>query len=373
MVFYRPIKLFYVVAFFIASFPLFGQINKDPEAQNIVQQAIEKTYNFEFDAAEQLTAKLKPKYGQHPVVPLLKAMRLQWQFLPMAANAPVLKQYQETLNACIINAKKLLQNPQTKPEGIFFLLAAHGYIALAHNYNKETLKAAGEGRKAYGYLTDSFGFLEQYDEFLFTTGMYNYYIEQYPEDHPMVRPIMFFFKNGDKALGLKQLELALKKGTFTRWEACSFMRHIFIKHETCFDKAQYYAKISADKFPDNPVYLMQYIEALALDTRLNEAAALQIKFKKYANGFYASGWHLFEAIIEEKRDKDDVSAAENYQLVLKYPIVETFTREYHALAYAGLARIAARKNEPKKAKMYYQKCLALAEYESTIKGAKLSL
>ena len=366
-------KLLCVVAFLCISSRLSAQISRDPEAQNTVQQAIEKTYNFEFEAAEQIAAKLKSKYAQHPVLPLLKAMRLKWQFLPMTVNSPVLLEYQETLNKCISNAKKLLKNPQTKPEGVFFLLAAHGYIALAHNYNKETLKAAGEGRKAYGYLTDSFGFLGQYDDFLFTTGMYNYYIEQYPEDHPMVRPIMFFFKNGDKTLGLRQLDIALKKGTFTRWEACYFLRHIYIKHETRFDKAQYYAKVSAEKFPDNPVYLMQHIESLVLDNRFGEAAALQLKFKKYASGFYASGWHLFEALIEEKRDKDDVRAAENYQLVLKYPIVETYTREYHALAYAGLARIATRRNEHKKAKLYYQKCLALAEYQSTIKSARLSM
>ena len=366
-------KTSHLLFFLLILSPLFGQVGKDAEAQSTVQQAIEKIYNFEFDAADQLIAKLKPKYGQHPVVPLLLSMRLKWQFLPMAAKTPVAVQYQQTLNLCINNAKKLLTNPNTKSEGTFFLLAAHGYIALAHNYNNETLKAAGESRKAYGFLSDSFGFLDQNDEFLFTTGMYNYYIEQYPEDHPMVRPLMLFFKNGDKALGLRQLDAALKKATYTRWEACSFLRHIYVKHETRFDKAQYYAKLLADKFPDNSVYLMQYIESLVLDGRFGEAVPLQAKFKKNATGFYASGWHLFEGLINEKMDKNDARAAENYNMVLKYPVVEALTREYHALAFAGLARIAARKNEPQKAKMFTNKCLALAEYQSTIRSARLSL
>jgi hypothetical protein len=52
-------------------------------------------------------------------------------------------------------------------------------------------------------------------------------VEQYPENHTAVKPFMFFFADGDKALGLKQIETSISKGIFTRTEA-SFWLAIFI-------------------------------------------------------------------------------------------------------------------------------------------------
>ena len=49
---------------------------------------------------------------------------------------------------------------------------------------------------------------------------------------------------------------------------------------------------------------------------------------------------------------------------------ERFTKDYHALAYLGLARIYKRQGNKEKTKNYANKALQIAEYKSTIKEAE---
>lgn len=52
------------------------------------------------------------------------------------------------------------------------------------------------------------------------------------------------------------------------------------------------------------------------------------------------------------------------------PYDERFTKDYHAVAYLSLARIAKRAGQPDKMKEYAKKASKLAEYKSTLAEAK---
>lgn len=47
-----------------------------------------------------------------------------------------------------------------------------------------------------------------------------------------------------------------------------------------------------------------------------------------------------------------------------------YVKEYHAMAYAGLARIADRAGDKRLARSHYKKSLELAEYKRNIAEAK---
>jgi hypothetical protein len=55
------------------------------------------------------------------------------------------------------------------------------------------------------------------------------------------------------------------------------------------------------------------------------------------------------------------------------PFDERFTKDYHALAYMGLARIAKRAGEVDMMKAYAKKASKMAEYKSTLAEAKAFL
>jgi len=350
-----------------------SQLLYDAPTQRLVLRAIDHIYAYEFGEVEPLALQIRAKYPNHPVNPMLKALQLQWQYFPVKDNKNTLKVYFQLLQDCIKKANLLEKNEKTRPEATFFLMAAHGYIALVHNYNNEFLKALSESKKAYGYVMDGFKFTEINAEFYFSTGLYNYYVEKYPQEHPIVKPLMWFFKDGNMPKGLQQMDLAARKGTFTRTESAFFLARICLKHEQQYDKAANYLTGLARKYPNNAIFQMRQIEALLLANHFDEAQPILEKFQKRNTPFFVLAARTFEGLLHEKSLKNDVKAAELYQAALKIPYDDEHTKEYHAFALAGLARIAARNNDRKKAIIYYKKMQEVAEYEALIKEAKVFL
>ena len=58
---------------------------------------------------------------------------------------------------------------------------------------------------------------------------------------------------------------------------------------------------------------------------------------------------------------------------IKMPFDERFTKDYHALAYTGLARIAKRAGDLEKMREYAKKASKMAEYKSTLAELKAIL
>lgn len=360
-------------ALFFSAKTAHSQLLYDAPTQQLVLQAVDHVYGYEFPAVEPLAQQIKAKYPHHPVNAMLKALQMQWQYFPVKDNPKALKLYFQLLQECIDKASLLQKDEKTRPEATFFLMAAHGYIALVHNYNNDFLKAMGEGKKAYNYVMDGFKFTEINAEFYFSTGVYNYYVEKYPQEHPIVKPLMWFFKDGNMAKGLQQMDLAARKGTFTRTESAFFLARIYLKHEQLYNRAATYLAALTRKYPNNPIFEMREIEALILAERYAEAQPLLEKLKRLKTPLFVLSTNVFEGLMQEKSLKNDAKASEFYQVALKIPFDDEHTKEYHAFAYAGLARAAARANDRKKAVFYYKKMQGVAEYESLIKEAKLFL
>lgn len=350
-----------------------GQILDDKEIQQTILLALDHIYNYEFDEAEPFIRQVRSRYPQHPVAPMLKAIQVQWQYLPLKDNQVATGQYTQYLNQSLVLARKMLEKDEKDPEGVFFALTAHGYLALKYHYDDEFLKGVSEARKAYGYLIDGFKLTERNGEFYFTTGLYNYYVERYPDDHPIVKPFMVFFQSGNMMQGLRQMEVSVKRGIFTRPEASYYLAQIFLKHENQPNRASLYSKWLVDKYPNNPLYRMRHAEALLLAGRYDEAELHMDRLKKSTLKIIPMAVKVFEGIRLEKDTKNDKAAAESYQAALKMPFDAANTKEYHAFAYAGLARIAARAGNRSQARAYYKKATDIAEYKMIHQEAKANI
>ncbi|WP_460980865.1 hypothetical protein [Spirosoma fluminis] len=342
----------------------------DSNVQQTVLKTLDHIYNLEFNEADNLTRQLRARFPQHPVGPILRATQLELQYLPLHENKAATAQFIQAANQGLDLAKKLLDKNEDDPEGVFFALTAHSYLASFYNNQGESLKAVSESKKSYSYLKDGFKLMDKSPDFFFTTGLYNYYVERYPMDHPIVRPFMIFFDDGDMTLGLKQMDTAAKKSLFMRAVANYYLAHILIKHEIQPGRAALYTKYLADKYPNNPLFGMVNAEALLLAGRYAEARPYVQRLRQMPDKLVPPAVNTFDGMLAEYADKDDKAAAEFYQLALKQKFNDPYTKEYHAFAYAGLARIAARTNDRNLAKMYYKKALAIGEYKALIREAK---
>lgn len=346
-----------------------AQVLTDPTLQQTVLKTLDNIYNMEFAEADGLIRQIRARYPQHPLGPILRATELELQYLPLHENKAATAQFVQAANQGLELAKKMLDQNENDPEGVFFALTAHSYLASLYNNQSESMKAVSESKKSYSYLKDGFKLMDKSPDFFFTTGLYNYYVERYPMDHPLVRPFMFFFDDGDMAQGLKQMETAARKGLFMRVGANYYLAHILLKHEIQPARAALYTKYLADKYPNNPLFGMSHAEALLLAGRYAEARPYVERLRQNPCKLVPLAVSTFEGMLQEQ-DRDDKAAVDSYQAALKRPFNDPYTKEYHAMAYAGLARIAARANDRNRAKQYYRKALALGQYKGLIREAK---
>ena len=364
-------KYLLLLSFVFVSFPsAVAQLQTDPAGQQLVVQAMEKVYNHEFAEAQPLVARLRVKYPQHPVVPLLQAVQTYWQNLPLSEHPTAAKHYTTLLNQCLSRGEKLLGAGGREAEASFFLLAAHGYLAMQQSDGGEFLKAVGEARRAYGFLKKGFDWTDEYPEYLFTTGLYNYYQVQYPENHAIVRPVMFFFRDGNKKLGLQQMEAGFRQGSFTRYESAYYLLYVLLKHENQPGRALAFTAALHGKFPNNPLFLTRHAEALTLTGRYAEAEPLAERLQQLKGRVYPTAGATLAGLIREKRDKNDAAATLLYQRALKAPEGERYSQDYLGMAWLGLGRIALRAGNRARARECFHKVLKVAEYDATLAEAK---
>lgn len=342
----------------------------DPAFQQTVQNTLDDIYNFDFADADAQIKQIRARFPEHPIGPILQATRLELQYLPIHENKAATAQFVQAAGQGLELSKRMLEKNETDPEGVFFALIAHSYLSSLYSNQGESMKAVGESRKSFSYMKDGFKLMNKSPDFYFTTGLYNYYVERYPMDHPIVRPFMVFFDDGNMAEGIKQMDVASRKGIFMRAGANYWLAHVLLKHEMMPNRAVAYTKYLADKYPNNPLFGMTNAEALLLAGRFAEARPYVQRLKQLNHKLVPMAVNLFEGMLEEQTDKDDRTAAQSYQNALRLPFNDPYTKEYHAMAYAGLARIAARANDRNRAKTFYKKALAVGRYKGLIKEAK---
>jgi tetratricopeptide (TPR) repeat protein len=283
------------------------------------------------------------------------------------------KVYLSYLNQSRALSEALLAKNEDDVEGHFFSLATLGYLAAFDADNQEMMKAVGVAKKAYSHLKKGLEWTERQPEFLYSSGIYNYYRIEYPETHPMIKSVIWMFADGNKKLGLQQIDLATKKTIFVKNEATFYAGYVYTKYESNAAKALSYNNILIEKYPDNVLYQMQRTEFLAAVGRYNEADDFADKLLKQKGGIFQCTGMVFKGVVAEKGKKDDRVAESYYQKALKMPFEERFTKDYHALAYMGLARIAKRAGDNDKMKEYAKKASKIAEYHATLNEAKAIL
>jgi tetratricopeptide (TPR) repeat protein len=364
-------KRILILALLFLTTPIRAQVMTDAAMRQTILQGLDAIYGYDFATADAVIRQFRIRYPLHPAGPMLRAVQLQWANIPLKDSKTATAQYVQAAEQTLDLAKKILAKDDDDPEAVFFALTAHGYLALKHNDEGEIMRAVGEARNAYGYMKEGFNLTERNPEFYSTTGLYNYYAVRYPADHSIVKPAMVFFKNGDMSLGLRQLEIAAKRGVFTGVEARVYLAHIFLEHESEFGRAAATLKPLVDRYPSNPVFLMLYTESLLLQNQFDAARPLLQRLKQLNRSkLLAMPLLVFQGLVTEKADTNDREATAHYQAALKLPYIEVHTKEYHGMAYAGLARIAARANNRPLARNLYKKAVAIGEYKSLWAEAK---
>lgn len=366
-------KIFTTIFALIVSFGLHSQVFEKGMIQNLVKRGADHIYNANPDSSNYYIAQVEELIPDHPVVPLMKAMTLLWSTIPTISEE-TFTVMERQLDSAIYLAKKI--DPDLKqPEMIFFAMSAHGLLAEYYADQDYNVKAVGEANRAYGLLKEGFDLVEEYPEFLFTTGLYNYFREKYPEKHPLYKPLLWFFRSGDLELGLRQLEMATEKTFLTKVEAHVYLSYIYLRYEYKPKKAQEYLSQLCEMYPNNFYAKAKYLESLANPTDFKEVSMMMLySLITHENDYYKLAGYVFlgyyEEIVIQNKEKAEVA----YRKALSYANDLPNHGEYFkGFGYLGLGRILVEKEQNDEARESLNQAIKWAETDLIKEEAKALL
>ncbi len=339
----------------------------DKQVQIESTQGINDMYNFKFGPADGRFKYLKRKYAWHPLPHFLLGLSQWWRIVPEIQNTEHDEQFFNHMDSALYLSQKIF-DAGSEVEGAFFLAATYAFMGRLHAERKHWRKAAAAGKSSMKYLEYCRDKEEFGAEILFGDAVYNYYSEWIPENYPLLKPIMLFFKDGDKIEGLKQLKKVANNAFFTRTEAQYYLMRILANEEKKPREALFTAQYLRETFPDNPYFHRFYTqllyntgsltkaekEGLSIISRLENG---QVGYE-YTSGRYAA--FFLGEIYFRKGMKD--KAAQYYELCIEYgDKVKAQKKGYYLHSLNKLGVMAYKKGDDKLAKKYFKRILKLSK------------
>lgn len=352
--------------FLLISSHLQAQILQDPTAKNQITQGLTNLYQYDFKESMAIFNSLKAKYPRHPAPYLLAAMQWEQQYFPLKDHPAQGKNYLAHLEKAYELAQDLYDKNPNDLEASFFCTASLGFLAAYEADEQNFMKVVSYAKKAYGFLKIGLQNTEKQPEFLYSTGMYNYYSVAYPELHPVLKPFMFLFQDGNKRMGLSQLEAGIRRTTFVKNECLFYMGYVQNKYEGNPLRALAYNQILIENFPNNHWYILQRAELLTLTGKFEEATAFIEKMEALNSPYYTGAAYCLRGMREEIEKKDHRKAEFWYTKAIAFPFEERLTKDIRGLAYLGLARISYRDKKHHQFRKYLKQSADYIEYKNSL-------
>ncbi|BDD03176.1 hypothetical protein AUTU_06590 [Aureibacter tunicatorum] len=340
-----------------------NNISSNPEASDYIQKALDKAYNLEFDTAKLYRDSLSMVLEDHPAVPLVGFYIEYWKKYVSDDPEVEMQKSLEYLQETAKRADEGLQKNSSDPEMNFMALAAYGFIT-EHYYRKnQNLKAISKAKIAYTFMKKGFSMQDEYSEFFYTTGLYNFYREVFPNYHSYFKPFMWFFKSGDEDLGLEQLEVAYNQATFTRVEALNYLVHLHMHYEDDPEKSLKWSKELVELYPNNPRFIGLALENYCVLGRSVEARRLLEKMKNSSAKQPAEMLDFFEGYVNELEGGDLQYSLNKYEEAMEeLKSGKEDTDHLESLILAGTYRVYDRMGDKEKSQKHKKRALDKAKY-----------
>lgn len=350
-----------------------GMLLLNKEVQYELEGAVDNMYNFKYERAEKQFKSLRRRYPEHPLPYFLMGLSQWWKIVPTNIQTHQYdNQFFSYMDSTIQKAETLYDKDKKNTEAAFFLAAANGFSARLHSERSNWRKATVHSKRALEYMEIAKAGNGLSPEFLFGEALFNYYSIWIHENYKMLRPVLMFFPNGDKRLGLKQLRHVSNNGFYTGTEAKFFLMKIYANEEGNLEESMKIAQSLAVKYPDNAYFQRFYARLLFVQGHFSmaERVSLDILHKleqkmpgyEAVSGRYAS---YILAYINQNKYRDLDKAKQYYLESIMYAEM-TNERDsgYFINSYLNLARISNQQKNKSQAKRYYTIVLNSTEKKS---------
>jgi len=345
-----------------------------PERMSIVEKAGYYIYNNEYEKADSAISYVEKVLPEHPIVYMMRALNIAWKEMPIRTTSSVFPAHYEALQKVIVAAEKLQEKSENHQEGVFFEMSARGLLTEYYAREGNYLKALGEARRMYGLARTGFDFVDDNSEFLFSTGLYNYFREKYPERHPIYKPFMWIFKSGDIDKGLIQLDQATKIGKLIKIEAHLYLAYIYLRYENKPYKARQYLENLVNEYPNNSYFKSKLVECMVSQNDFENAYPLIKELHSKKDQYYVLCGEVYFGVYQEKYKINNIHAEAHYKKALEMgKQYDNKGLYYKSLCLLGMGRITEERGRKSEAEVYYKEAIAIDDNDQVTKEAKRRL
>jgi hypothetical protein len=335
-----------------------------PDLLEKIKSELHYTYSTDFGKAREVLTDLQKIIPGHPVISFMEALVIYWEYFPMTPEHPMSDKFIALLEETTLKGQKILEKDPENLEGLFFDLFARALFSEYWADNGKPGKVLPYLNSLYRQTLKGMEAQDRFKEFYFTSGLYNYYIEAYPEKHPTYKPVKLLFHPGNLKLGLQQLNHCAENAVYVKNEARFFLMHIYMNYESNPLKSSEYASGLYREFPRNPLYTGKYAEVLIYNKKYAVADIVVNNLLKLPGDFANMQFHLFKGMLDEKYRNNYESAYTEYNKALQLAVkFGESGSNYNALAWMGLGRYYKKKNDLPAANRYFKMAAAACSYD----------
>ena len=336
-------------------------------------EAMNAMYNFDFKEANKQYHWLQQKYPENPLSYFLLGLNEWWKMMPDTDVEDFDDRFHYYMDTTILIAESMIDIPEKRIEGAFFLAATYGFKGRFYSDRGKWGKAASAGRSSLKYLEISREYSYLSPELLFGDALYNYFAVWIPENYPILKPVLAFFPDGNKELGLQQLREVSANAFYTRIEAQIFLMQILANDKQDYRASLAIAQYLYEHYPDNPYfhrYYARYLYSLHRYTKMEPVAKeILVRLDSGRFGYEAtSGRYAAFFLGQSYHGKGDNEKAEHY-----YAMAVEFSRQKDAMetgyclhSLLSLGKIAIADDRKKDAKVYFKKVKKYAERKQSV-------
>ena len=219
-----------------------------------IQRGIDLIYNLRFEEAERHFQAIVAAEPDNPLGYFFRAMVSWWRILIDLADETHDDAFYARLQQCIEVCDRRLEKDPLDFDAILFKGGAIGFRGRLRGDRGQYVRAARDGLRGLPLLKKSRQLEPTNKDILFGQGLYHYFAEVMPQRHRILRPLMAFLPDGDRLLGLEQLEEVAREGAYARTEAAYFLGQIYRIFEKDKRRALPYFEELYAQYPDNAVF-----------------------------------------------------------------------------------------------------------------------
>ena len=347
-----------------------------------VQDGIDLIYQLRFEAADEHFATFIAADPGNPLGHFFHAMVDWWRVLIDLEDESGDEAFYARLARCIEVCDRRLAEDADDFEAVLFKGGAIGFRGRLRGDRDQFLHAARDGLRSLPLLKKSRQMEPANKDILFGQGIYNYFRVVIPERHPVVKAFIWMLDDGDRELGLRQLEEVAREGRYARAEARYFLAQIHRVFEDDPGTALRYLEQLHGQYPDNALFHRYRARVLVDLRRWDEAVALYRQAIERAErgqrGYHArchieSLYYVGKRAFLEGRYGEVVtvmSAADSLSRSLGESPTAQFVQGFGPLAnlYLGMAGDALERRDL--ARSRYERVLELPNHGSSHKLAR---